>query len=113
METVLCNLDVRKCQLNTSGWLVRLMCCSVCDGVLWACLWADCDRKQFVRWIDGSGDMEQSDEIMSVSPPPARSQHPLRPKTNLNNFLSSSFSVFFFLPVIFPALFASIFSVRP
>lgn len=113
METVLCNLDVRKCQLNTSGCLVRLMCCSVCDGVLWACLRTDCDRKQFVRWIDGSGDVEQSDEIMSVSPPPARSQHPLRPKTNLNNFLSSSFSAFFFLPVIFPALFASIFSVRP
>lgn len=70
------------------GWLVSVMCCSVCDGVLWACLWTDCDRKQFVCWSDGSGDVEQSDEMISVSPPPARSQHPSRTKTNLNNFLS-------------------------
>lgn len=52
------------------------MCCSVCQGVWWACLWTDCDRKQFVSWSDESGDVEQCDEMMSVSPPPARSNHP-------------------------------------
>lgn len=73
------------------GWLVSVMCCSVCDSVLWACLWTDCDRKQFVCWSDGSGDVEQSDEMISVSPPPARSRYPSRTKTNLNNFPSFSF----------------------
>lgn len=107
MKTVLRNLDVGKCHLGSSGWLVRVMCCSVCDGVLWACPWTDCDRKQFVCWIDGSGDVEQSDEIMSVSPPPARSQHPSRPKKTISITFCLS------LPVIFSALFASIFSVRP
>lgn len=85
------------------GWLVLVMCCSVCDSVLWACLWTDCDRKQFVCRSDGSGDVEQSDEMISVSPPPARSQHPSRTKTNLNNFLSFSFchSSFFSLSPFF------------
>lgn len=83
------------------GWLVLVMCCSVCDGVLWACLWTDCDRKQFVCWSDGSGDVEQSDEMISVSPPPARSQHPSRTKTNLNNFFFFSFCHSASLPVIY------------
>ncbi len=73
------------------GWLVFVMCCSVCDSVLWACLWTDCDRKQLVCRSDGSGEEEQSDEMIAVSPPPARSQHPSWTKTNLNNFLSFSF----------------------
>ena len=42
-------------------------------------------------WSDGSGDVEQYDEMISVSPPPARSKHPSWTRTNLNNFLSFSF----------------------
>lgn len=70
------------------GWPVSVMCCSVCCCVFWACLWTGCDRKQFVCCSDGSGGVERSDEMISVSPPPARSQHPSWTKTNLNNFVS-------------------------
>lgn len=104
MKPVRCNLDVRKCHPGTRGWLVSVMCSPVCDGVLWACPRTGCDRKQFVCQSDGSSDVEQSDEMMSVSPPPARSQHPLRNKTNLNNFLSfsplTSFFLFFFISLL-------------
>lgn len=85
------------------GWPVSVMCCSVCCCVFWACLWTGCDRKQFVRWSDGSGGMERSDEMISVSPPPARSQHPSWTKTNLNNlvslFVTLSISLFFLCPL--------------
>lgn len=68
---------------------VSVICCSVCDGVLWACpldrLW---QKTLFVpqRW---RGDVEQSDEMISVSPPPAGSKCPSWTKTNLNNFFFS------------------------
>lgn len=74
MQFVLGNLGVFLDVIHAPrGLLASTLCCSLCDSVFWARLWTGCDRKQFVCWSDENGNVEQSDEEISASPPSSSS----------------------------------------
>lgn len=74
MQFVPGNLDVFQDVIHAPrGWLASTLCCSLSDSVFWACLWTGCDRKQLVCWSDENGNVEQSDEKISASPPSSSS----------------------------------------